>query len=231
MRRWPVAERWPRAVVFDLDGTLVESVGDIADALNASLAGAGLAEFAESDVRLMVGGGAKVLIERALGRLGRDGDAETGDRLLRDFLVAYRAAPARRTVGFAGAEEVLQSLGASGRRLAICTNKPADITREVLAALGYARYFASIVGSAPDLPPKPHAAMLQKALGELGAQTADAVMVGDSLTDLETARAAGVKVVLLSHGYSARPVHELGADAVARDLAAVPAALAGLAPR
>lgn len=226
-----MTERWPRAVVFDLDGTLVESVDDIADALNTALAGAGLATFAPADVRLMVGGGARVLVERALTRLGRDGATKTGDRLLRDFLAAYGAAPARHTVGFPGAEEVLQSLAASGRRLGICTNKPADITRDVLAALGYARHFASIVGSQPDLLPKPHAAMLHKALDELGARAADAVMVGDSLTDLETARAAGVKVVLLSHGYSARPVRELGADAVAGDLWAVPAALAGLAPR
>lgn len=226
-----MTERWPRAVVFDLDGTLVESVGDIADALNAALAGAGLATFAPADVRLMVGGGARVLIERALTRLGRDGETKTGDRLLRDFLATYRAAPARHTVGFPGAEEVLQSLAASGCRLGICTNKPADITRDVLAALAYTRYFASIMGSQPNLPPKPHAAMLQKALDELGAPAADAVMVGDSLTDLETARAAGVKVVLLSHGYSARPVHELGADAVVGDLWAVPAALAGLASR
>jgi phosphoglycolate phosphatase len=216
------------AVVLDLDGTLVDSVGDIADALNIALGQVGIVGFDEASVKRMVGGGSRRLVERALAAAGVAPEPEIVKSLLEAFLAAYRAAPCVRTRLYPGARGVLDGLRADGIRLGVCTNKPAEITEAILDRLALRPVFQSVVGGGRGLPLKPAPDMLERALAELGVATAAAVMVGDGAADVGAARAAGVPVVLLAHGYSATPVGELGADALASGFEDLPRALAAL---
>ena len=212
---------WPEAVVFDLDGTLIDSVGDIADALNVAMQLSGMAMFSDAEVGAMIGGGARVLVGRVLAARGITEDATLAERLHRDFIAVYQSASVARTTVFDHARELIDEFGAKGIKLAICTNKPASITEDVLAKLDLRRQFQAVVGATDALPKKPDPAMLVAALDMVGVAADRAVMVGDSIADLGAARAAGVPVVLLSHGYTRVPVHELGADAVIDTLADV----------
>jgi len=217
-----VAELWPQAVVFDLDGTLIDSAGDIADALNAALERSRLAPFSEAEVRLMVGGGARVLIERALAV--RDADAELAERLHADFLEVYRTAAVSRTVIYEHGQQLLAELGELGIKRAICTNKPQGITEDVLGKLGLRSHFEAVIGASDSLPKKPDPAMLRAALGALGVAPRGAVMIGDSGADVVAAHAANVPVIAVSFGYTRVPPQDLGADLVIDSLAdALPA--------
>ncbi len=220
---------FPRAVVFDLDGTLIDSAGDIADVLNDCLREDEIAPFDEPAVITMIGGGARMLVERALDRLGRREDEALLDRLFTKFAKRYEALGAGRSKPFPGAVDVLARLSASGVGLGICTNKPEDITRRVLADLDLARWFGSVIGESDRLPRKPAPDMLLAALADLGASPADSVMIGDSSADIGTAKAAGVRVIAVSFGYTTTPPRALGADLVIDHLSEVPAALARLA--
>lgn len=222
------APRRFEAVVLDLDGTLVDSVGDIADALDRALREAGLAGFDESAVKRMVGGGSRRLVERALAATGVGAEPEVVERVLQAFLAAYRAAPCVRTELYPKAREVLEGFAGQGIRLGICTNKPTDVTEAILSGLGVRRLFGSVIGSAPGVPLKPAPDMLRRTVAELDVPAAAAIMVGDGAADVGAARALGVPVVLLAHGYSATPVAELGADAVARAFDDLPGVLAAL---
>ena len=219
---------WPRAVVFDLDGTLIDSAGDIADVLNECLGEHGIAPFDEPAVITMIGGGAKMLVERAFDRLGRRHEQALLDRVFDKFATRYEALGAGRSVAFPGAIDVLARFKGEGRALGICTNKPADITTRVLDQLDLAKWFGAVVGETPHLARKPDAAMLLATLSKLGAHPRDAVMIGDSAADIGTAKAAGVKSVAVTFGYTTIPPRELGADAVIEHFAELPAALAKL---
>lgn len=219
---------WPRAVVFDLDGTLIDSAGDIADVLNDCLSQESLPTFAEPAVVSMIGGGAKLLVERAFERLGRRDDTILIDRVFEKFADRYEALGAGRSTVFPGALDVLARFTEEGRRLAICTNKPAHITARVLDQLDLTKWFSAVVGETPHLARKPDAAMLLAALDKLGASPADAVMVGDSAADIGTAKAARVRCVAVSFGYTTIPPRDLGADAVIDHFDELPAVLARL---
>lgn len=220
-----MAERWPRAVVFDLDGTLIDSAGDIADALNSALARSALAPFSEAEVRLMVGGGTRVLVERALAARDAGTDSALAQRLHADFIAAYHAVSVARTAVYDHGRELLAELTGQGLRLAICTNKPQAITDEILVKLGLRGSFQSVIGGNEALPKKPHPAMLAAALEALGVRPDDCVMVGDSSADVGAARAAKMPVIAVSFGYSRTPARELGADLIIDSLADIPAAL------
>ena len=224
--------KWPRAVIFDLDGTLVDTVGDLAAALNATLAERGLPYHPVEAVRTMVGGGLAKLLDRALEAHGLVlADDERGEAEARLFEL-YAAKPAALSRLYPGAKETLHALSEAGIAIGLCTNKPASMSRDVLHALGIVGPLACRQCGDGDLPKKPHPAGLLKVLERLGARPEDAIMVGDSVTDVEAARAASLSgVVLVSHGYSAIPVAELGADAVIDDLRELPAALVRLAAR
>jgi phosphoglycolate phosphatase len=224
-----VAEGWPRAVIFDLDGTLIDSVGDIADALNPALEGAGLRRFSDDEVRLMVGGGAGVLIQRALAAQAIEPDATLSDWLYSKLLERYRLASVARTTIYPGALELLSDLVERGIKLGICTNKPAGITEDVLRKLELYERFRAVVGATDGMPKKPDPAMVHATLMALGVSAHDAVVIGDSIADVGAARAAGIPIVLVSSGYSRTPVCDLGADAVIAALADAPAAFAKLA--
>jgi phosphoglycolate phosphatase len=201
-----------RAVIFDLDGTLVDSAPDIATALNKALAKDGLPPLALPEVKAMVGSGARRLVERALGaKASADVSVET---TLREFLEAYRARPAHDTRLYAGALELLETLHRDGVRLGIATNKPTDLTHAIVNALGVLKLFRAVTGSAPGVALKPEPDLLRTCLTELGVVPQAAVMVGDSGADAGAAKAAGMRCVLVRHGYSAEAVDGLGADAV-----------------
>ena len=226
-----MTDRWPEAVVFDLDGTLIDSAGDITDALNAALRQSRLEPFTEAEVRLMVGGGTRVLIERALEARKLPDDPALAERLYAAYTEIYRMASVARTTVYEHGAELLADLRRNGVKLAICTNKPAGITEDVLAKLGLRTSFAAVIGATEALPGKPHPAMLQAALSALDVAPERAIMVGDSSADVGIARAAGLPVIVVSYGYSRVPAHELGADLVIHSLAEAAGAIQELQRR
>ncbi|MGH6866201.1 MAG: HAD-IA family hydrolase [Methyloceanibacter sp.] len=216
-----------RAIVFDLDGTLVDTVEDLATALNETLIELGLAPHPVDKVRRMVGGGLPKLLDRALSVDNARVSAEERDVALARLLALYAANPATRSQLYPGARETLAALQESGIAIGLCTNKPEPITRDLLDKLGIAGLFGCIQGGDAGLPRKPDPAGLVRVVKALGAKPHSTILVGDSVIDLETARATGLAgVVLVSYGYSATPVTELGADAVINHLHELVPALA-----
>lgn len=219
----------PRAVVFDLDGTLVDTLGDILTALNRVMDEEGLRAIAYGEGRLMVGGGARRLVEQALAEAGGGADTARVDACYARFLDYYLAAPAIESRPFAGVTEVLARLAAAGHLFGVCTNKPHEITLRLLDALDLARFFgAAVLGGDALSVRKPDAAHLLAVLGQLGATPERALMVGDSETDVATARNAGVPVAVVDFGYTAKPAAELGADAVISSFDELPGVIARL---
>jgi phosphoglycolate phosphatase len=194
----------PKAVLFDLDGTLVESIPDIAEALNELLAEEGRPIRTPAEVRRMVGEGVHRLVEKAFGNTGRLG--VLADR----FLALYTPRSTRLTVPIAGVVEVLDALRAAGLPMAVCTNKPDEASRTILGDLGLLPYFATVIGGSCGFPCKPDPAVLLEAARRLKVAPADCLMVGDALPDVAAARAASV----LRDGYGEIAAGDLGADGI-----------------
>jgi phosphoglycolate phosphatase len=218
---------WPKAVVFDLDGTLIDSVTDIANALNYALDKRGLPPFTVDQVRRMIGGGVPKLVERAL---RAQGVSLIGMMpLASDFLRYYRANLTPNTVVYEGGRELLEKLMGQGIKLGICTNKRHDLALCTLRELDLERYFQAVVGERFGRPRKPDAAPLRYVLANLGIPSHDAVMVGDSGADAGCAKAANVRCVLVTFGYTHDAVDTLGADALIERLEDLPVRLSELA--
>lgn len=207
---------YPRAVLFDLDGTLVDSAADIAEALNDLLTEQGRSSYPLAVVKRMVGEGVVRLMEKAFGEAA--GAAERADR----FMELYTPRSARLTVPVEGAIQALDHFKALGVPLAVCTNKPDDAAREVLENFGLLPYFREVIGGTSGLPRKPDPASLLEAARRLGTKPADTLMVGDSLPDVSAARAAGMKVMVVNSGYGEVAAADLGADFILETLAALP---------
>jgi phosphoglycolate phosphatase len=223
------------AVVFDLDGTLIDSAPDVRAALNRALAAFGRREIGEAEIVEMMGHGASPMIDKALRATGEPLAGEPFESVLRRYLECYMEEPALRTIVFAGVRETVTMLHDAGIKLGICTNKPHQLSLAVLEALGLRRYFSAVLGGDAVPEKKPHPEHLLATLRELGVHASRAIYVGDSGVDVETARNAGVPVIVLNHGYSARPAAELGADLVIDGFAGFPASLlrcraAGVSP-
>ena len=182
------AKDWPYAVVFDLDGTLVDSAPDIAHALNETFANLGLRGFSLEEVKAMIGGGVPKLLERALAARGNS--ATQLSEAVSAFIEIYRNNLTVRTTLYDGAGELLKKLYEEGRLLGLCTNKPHDLTVEVLKQLNIARFFSAVAGGSPGAPKKPDPASLLEVLAELGVTPEDAVMIGDSAADVGCAAGA-----------------------------------------
>lgn len=212
-----------RAVVFDLDGTLVDSAPDMAEALNRVMAARDLPGFALAEVRGFVGNGVAMLIRRAMAARGRAGEAVFAD--WHDaYLAAYADCICVETRLYPGVAEVLDGL--AGHRLAICTNKPQALTDALLEALDLRPRFAAVLGGDTEFGRKPDPAPLRQVAGLIGA--AAAVMVGDSMADSGAAQAAGWPMLLFTQGYHDRAAEAIPADARFTDWADFPAALQGL---
>ncbi len=197
-----------KAVLFDLDGTLVDSAPDIAECLNGVLESRGVAPFAEAAVRLMVGGGVRKLIERAYASSGFS-DAPDIDADAAAFIELYAARPLRLSRAYPHADDTLRALHRNGIAIGLCTNKPEAISRDMMAGLGWTGLFGAIVGGDTTPARKPDPAPVLKCLELLGMYAETAMLVGDSAHDLHAARAAGVRCVLAAHGYSAIPARDL----------------------
>ncbi|KAF0110273.1 MAG: phosphoglycolate phosphatase [Rhodospirillaceae bacterium] len=217
----------PRAVVFDLDGTLIDSAPDVAFALNAMLAERDLPPVPAEQVRTMIGEGVGVLMEKALAASGlATRDAATLAHCAARYKHFYASAPVGHTIVYDGVPEVLAALQAEGYRLGLCTNKPHTITHLILEALGLAPCFTAVVGG-ESLPfRKPDARPLLTVLMRMGVERTACVYVGDSEIDVETARNARVPMVLMRYGYARTPVEALAADVKLDSFRDVPKALA-----
>jgi len=212
-------------VVFDLDGTLVDSAPDLVATLNVIFGRNGLPPVAYDAARNMVGGGARAMIGRGLAAEGRTlGEAEV-DRLVRDFIDYYGAHIADHSRPFPGLEAALDELAAAGCRLAVCTNKLEWLSLRLLDAFALSKRFVAICGADTFGLRKPDPELLRLTLARAGGSPDRAVMVGDSLSDIATARAAGVPVVAVDYGYTETPVGELGPDRVIGALPELPAAV------
>jgi phosphoglycolate phosphatase len=223
---------WPQAVIFDLDGTLVDTADDIAAALNQTLDELGLPPHAPRAVRLMIGGGLPKLLDRALAAHAAALDGTMRDKAAARLYELYAARPAVLSRLYPGAAELLRALAEAGVACGLCTNKPDAISRDLLREMGIAEMLSSIQCGDGDLPKKPDPAGIARVMEGLGAAPETTIMVGDSLTDVKAARAAGLAgIVLVSYGYTATPARELGVDAVIDTLHEFPAALAALAAR
>jgi phosphoglycolate phosphatase len=215
-------------IVFDLDGTLVDTAPDLVDTLNIILAREGLAPVPFDNARNMIGGGARTLIERGLQAEGRAGIAAEVDRLYKDFVAHYGDHLADRSQPFPGAVAAMEELAARGCRLAICTNKLEWLSVKLLDALGMSRHFAAICGQDTFGVQKPDPQILLQTIQRAGGQSACAVMVGDSINDIQVARAARVPVIAVDFGYTETPVSALDPDVIIGHFGKLPAAVDGL---
>ena len=188
-----------RHLIFDLDGTLVDSAPDLTTALNALLAELGQPALAESRVRAMIGDGAGVLVQRGLAASGL-GNTDQAAALQR-FLALYRDCLIDQTRAYPQVEATLERLQAQGYKLGICTNKPYDPTRRILSALKLERFFGAVIGGDSLPQRKPDPKPLLAAIEGLGGAARTAIMIGDSANDVLCARAAAVTAILIPSDY------------------------------
>lgn len=213
----------PRLLVLDLDGTLVDSVPDLAAALNRLLAARAIAPYAEAEVVPFVGDGVQKLLERAFAGRGLALDAPA----LASFTADYEANAAVATRAFPGVAETLPALRAAGWRLAVCTNKPEAAARNLLAGLGIAAWFDALGGGDSFPTRKPDPAHLLATIAAAGGSPARSLMVGDHHNDILAAKGAGIPAIFALWGYGPRSMGE-GAVAFANAFADVPAMAEGL---
>ena len=216
-----------KTVVFDLDGTLVDTAPDLCAALNHALGTLGRPPVPPADVRHMVGHGARKLLERGLAVSGPTTPALV-ESAVPAFLAYYADHIADGSRPFAGVEAALDTLAAAGCRLAICTNKPVALSRALVTALGWDGRFAANLGFDSVPVAKPDPGHLFATIAAAGGDRATTAFVGDSITDTATAHAAGVPVIAVSFGFADRPVAALGADHVIDHFDQLVPALLGL---
>lgn len=210
------------ALVFDLDGTLVDTAPDILGALNAVLVEEGHPRVSRADLGHLVGHGVPTMLAAAFSRTGSRLPEQRSAALVDRFVEHYRAHLACESRPFPGVVATLEKLEAGAARLGVLTNKPQELADPLLAALDLSRFFTAIHGAGRFDYVKPDARVFAHVLDELGGTGSGAIMIGDSTTDALTARAAGVPAILVSYGYSPDPVATLGAAAVTDDFAEVP---------
>lgn len=203
-----------RIIVFDLDGTLVDSMRDLVPALNRTIALDDLPPIAFEDVGHFVGKGAMAMIGRAFEHYGKPVSMGRQKELLGVFLEEYEAHIADATVYFDGVTEALDILESEGWRFAICTNKFEHLARKLMAEIGGAERFAAITGGDTFELKKPDPAHIVETVKLAGGDPEKAIMVGDSNNDIDAATAAGIPSIAVNFGYSDRPVKELGASTI-----------------
>jgi len=212
-----------RAILFDLDGTLIDSLPDLSRALNLLLAAENRRSLTHAEVRPMIGDGAAKLVERALVATGGFAAVEL-PTMTRRFLALYEDGVADQTRPYPGVIETLEALRGRGYAMAVCTNKPYRPSLDILDALDLRGFFGAVIGGdSIDGVRKPDPRMVTAALAALHPAPQRALFVGDSANDVEAARGAGLPVAVVTFGYARGPVRELGADALIERFADLPA--------
>ena len=204
----------PLTVVFDLDGTLVDTAPDLIDALNFVLQRERLAPVPLHSARGMIGAGARKLIERGLEVDGRDTTPAELARLTEDFIAYYAEHIADASRPFDGLESALDDLAACGYRFAVCTNKLEWLSKRLLDQLNLSSRFSAICGADTFGISKPDPAILRQTIARAGGELSSAIMVGDAGPDVGVARRAGIPVICVSFGYTEVPVADLKPDRV-----------------
>jgi phosphoglycolate phosphatase len=217
-----------RIVVFDLDGTLVDTAPDLINALNFILGREGLPPVPLHAARNMIGAGARRLLERGLELDGRSAGLEDITRLTNDFIDYYAAHIADLSRPFDGLESALDDLGARGYRFAVCTNKLEWLSKLLLDRLGLSARFSAICGADTFGVSKPDPAILRQTIARAGGQLASAIMVGDAGPDIGVARRAGIPVIGVEFGYTEVPIADLKPDRLISHLSDLPAAVESL---
>ncbi|MBR1211766.1 HAD-IA family hydrolase [Bradyrhizobium sp. JYMT SZCCT0180] len=218
----------PRTLVFDLDGTLVETAPDLIGALNFVLDREGLAPVPLAKARNMIGAGARKLIERGLELEDRSVSVDELNRLTKDFVAYYAEHIADESRPFEGLEAALDELEGQGFRFAVCTNKLEWLSKLLLDKLDLSKRFAAICGADTFGVSKPDPVILQQTLARAGAQLAGAIMVGDAGPDIGVARRAGIPVIGVEFGYTDVPIAELKPDRLIGHFRELPAAVNSL---
>jgi phosphoglycolate phosphatase len=220
-----------RLVVFDLDGTLVDTAPDLVNALNFVLEREGLPAIPLDSARKMIGAGARRMIERGLEAEGRTVSADEVTRFTADFIDHYAAHIADGSRPFDGLEDALDDLGARGYRFAVCTNKLEWLSKRLLDKLGLSGRFAAICGADTFGVSKPDPAFLRQTIARAGGEPASAIMVGDAGPDICVARRAGIPIIGVGFGYTEVPIADLGPDRLVDHMRDLPAAVASLMDR
>lgn len=215
-------------IVFDLDGTLVDTAPDLIGTLNVVFTQHGLPTLPFETARPLIGGGARAMIERALAREGRSCSTADVDALYGPFVTRYAAHIADRSRPYPHVESALDRLAEAGHVLAVCTNKLEWLSRRLLESLHLAGRFAAICGQDTFAVQKPDPEILRKTVRRAGGELERAIMVGDSATDIRTARSADVPVIAVDFGYTDVPVAALRPDRVISSFGALPEVVAGL---
>ena len=216
-------------LVFDLDGTLIDTAPDLIDALNVVFAREGLPAVPYATARRLIGGGARAMIMRGLEAEGRVLNPIQVERLFKDFIAHYAEHIADRSRPFPGLLEALDELATRGHRFAVCTNKLEGLSVLLLRQLDLIGRFAVICGQDTFGIQKPDPGILHRTIAAAGGQPDRAIMVGDSETDIRTAKAAGVPIVAVDFGYTETPVAEFQPDRVISHFAQLPQTVAALA--
>jgi phosphoglycolate phosphatase len=228
----PLSKRSLQGVLFDLDGTLLDTVADISVALNRALNEQGLTSLPSADVRAMIGHGVPTLIERTVTRHAAGGELTDAALLLERFNFHYERLHERgeiQTRAYPDVAEGLAQLNAIGLNLAVVTNKPQQPAADLLARLGLTRWIDVLVAGDTGLARKPHPEPLLYACNQLEVPPARALMVGDSMTDVLAARAAGLAIVCVPYGYNeGADAHALPCDAFVESIADLPALLTAM---
>jgi len=218
-------------VIYDLDGTLIDSARDMCVAVSRVLADHGLPPITDQDARIFMGQGSKVTMGKAFAKNGRTLDDVALSAATREFVRYYEADPISNTVAFDGVAEVVARFSRLGLRQGVCTNKFERPARIILEHLKLMPPIADVAGADTFPVRKPDPRHILMLLERMGGTPERAVMIGDSIHDAEAAHRAGIPAVLVSWGYTLKPANELGADAVIDRFSALPDTLGQLAAR
>jgi phosphoglycolate phosphatase len=215
-------------IVFDLDGTLIDTAPDLVETLNVIFAREGFAPLPYEMARNFVGGGAKAMIARGLATMDHIVSPERLEKLFVDFISHYSEHLADRSRPFPGLIDALDDLAARGCRFAVCTNKLEGLSFRLLKELKLSRRFLAICGQDTFGVYKPDPEILRRTVTAAGGTLGQSIMIGDSITDIRTARAAGVPVIAVNFGYSERPIAEFNPDRVIGHFSELPGAITAI---
>jgi phosphoglycolate phosphatase len=215
-------------IVFDLDGTLIDTAPDLVDTLNVIFAREGFAPLPYATARNLIAGGTKVMIARALEVKGRNLPPAKLEQMFADFIAYYSEHLADQSRPFPGLTDALDVLASRGCRFAVCTNKLERLSVLLLDKLKLRDRFTAVCGQDTFGIQKPDPEILRRTVAAADGTLQNVVMIGDSITDIRTARAAGVPIVAVDFGYSERPIAEFGPDRTISHFAELPASIAAI---